>query len=470
MRVLPTLRVNAWTGEVQDSGSLVSATGGRWAGAEVAKPPQLLAPEPLADPSDWRHPEVGWGLVLPEAQGGMAGDLARAADAPEPLQRLVAARAEAPVFRYRAAAPLWALRRYNRDGSLEDLSLVDSPRGVGPGRIPRYLLLCGAPRELPWSFQYRLQGVACVGRLDLAGEALERYVAALLTDWADAQSRASGAVVWAVDHGGGDITSLMRDAVAAPIAAALAGDEDFAAGTTFIDGRAGGATVGALRAALTARRPGLVVTTSHGMTGPLEDVPRMAAQMGLPVDEERALVDPAALVAAWQPDGAIWYAHACCSAGSTATSAYAGLLETGSPVDQLLRGLTAAGDQVAPLPQLMLSAERPLRAFVGHVEPTFDWTLRHPRTGQMLSAAIVEALYRRLYQPSPIGLAFAESHRQASVLHRLHAEAKVAYAAGTETLTDLLAYRLLACDRDGMVILGDPTVALPALRANGPHT
>ena len=45
-------------------------------------------------------------------------------------------------------------------------------------------------------------------------------------------------MVWAVDHGGGDITTLMRDTVAAPIFEALAADNEMPA-ATYIDGRTG---------------------------------------------------------------------------------------------------------------------------------------------------------------------------------------------------------------------------------------
>jgi hypothetical protein len=45
----------------------------------------------------------------------------------------------------------------------------------------------------------------------------------------------------------------------------------------------------------------------------------------------------------------------------------------------MLKNIAAtAGARISPLPRALLGAEKPLRAFVGHVEPTFDWTLRDP--------------------------------------------------------------------------------------------
>jgi serine/threonine protein kinase len=80
-----------------------------------------------------------------------------------------------------------------------------------------------------------LNPVRFVGRLDLTGDSLANYVAALLNNWKDSASSYASPVVWAVDHGGGDITTLMRDQVAAPIFEALAADNEMPS-ATFIDG------------------------------------------------------------------------------------------------------------------------------------------------------------------------------------------------------------------------------------------
>ena len=67
------------------------------------------------------------------------------------------------------------------------------------------------------------------------------------------------------------------------------------------------ATHARLREALAGARPSVIVTTSHGMTGPLGERTRMAAQLGLPVDHAFEPLPLEPLLAAWQPDGAIWY-------------------------------------------------------------------------------------------------------------------------------------------------------------------
>jgi hypothetical protein len=62
--------------------------------------------------------------------------------------------------------------------------------------------------------------------------------------------------------------------------------------------------------------------------------------------------------------------------------------------------LSAAGVKAEPeLEKIrLLGAERPLRAFVGHVEPTFDWTLRDPTNKQVLTHVMCAALYDKLYE------------------------------------------------------------------------
>jgi hypothetical protein len=75
-----------------------------------------------------------------------------------------------------------------------------------------------------------------------------------------------------------------------------------------------------------------------------------------------------------------------------------------------------AGATVAPLPTALLGAPRPLRAFVGHVEPTFDWTLRDPNNKQVVTHVLRAALYKNLYQQdwcTPIGYALKDVFKEA---------------------------------------------------------
>jgi hypothetical protein len=61
------------------------------------------------------------------------------------------------------------------------------------------------------------------------------------------------------------------------------------------------------------------------------------------------------------PDGAIWFAQACCSAGSDSPTNYAGLFESGTLLDQTLTGIAKVGADIAPLPRALLDAAQLLR-------------------------------------------------------------------------------------------------------------
>ena len=350
------------------------------------------------------------------------------------------------------------MRRYAADGAPSDPGL-GGLRGVGPNAVPWYLLIVGSPAEIPWRFQYRLQLDAFVGRLDLEPDGLERYVEALLGDWSQTALDARKPVVWAVDHGAQDITHLMRRTIADRLAKAFGADAELdMAGGVLADA---GATCAGLAAALAERRPAFVATTSHGATFPLDDSAAMAAQLGLPVDSAHAPLDPAVLTSVWSPHGAIWYAHACCSAGCDAASSFAGAASADSALGRTLTALTQLGARSAPLPKHLLGGPRPARAFIGHVEPTFDWTLRDPRNGQTTTAHIVQALYDRLHLASrpPIGHALETYHKGIGGLWRDYVDAGEeldAHVAGADER--VRRAKLVACDREAMVLLGDPTV------------
>lgn len=453
--------IDAYTGDAAATGPF-AADPRAWALAEPRYGQPVMRPDP-PDPANWQDPRVGWGLILPEPAGCAADQLAGPGDAPEPIQALVAAR-HGKVLRYRAGAKFadWTLRDYGGGG---DLLTAASPLGTGPQELPKYLLIYATPADVPWHVQFALNPVRCVGRLDLVGDALANYVTALMDGWAAARAAYCSPVVWAVDHGGGDITALMRDSVAAPIFAALSADDEMTS-ATFIDGSAQTATVAALRDALAANRPALVVTSCHGMTGPLTDIDAMRNSLGLPVDQAHGVVSPDDLLARWQPDGAIWFAQACCSAGADSPSAYAGLFEPGSPLDETLTAIAKVGTTTSPLPRALLGAAKPLRAFIGHVEPTFNWTLSFPPNRQSLTSDLIAAIYTRLCSGKPAGMAMGAYYPAIASLLQGYMAAKTKFnetiGAEAKQPLDMLVYsRATAHDRASTVILGDPTVAIP---------
>lgn len=460
-----TFIVNAFTGDQVVSGTLAQQYA-PWSltNARVGAFRKLL---PAAvNPADWSDEKVGWGIILPEPPNVSESDadaLARADDAPAPIRELIASR-QGKVLRYRASSDYasWTLRDYAGGG---DLLTAASPPGSGPRQLPMYLLIYANPEQVPWHVQYTLNPVRHVGRLDLEGDQLANYVSALIKGWPNSQARYGSPVLWSVDLGGGDITTLMRNAISAPLYGLLSGDPDIP-DAQYIDGSITSATGHLLAQAVAESAPLLVVTTSHGMTGPLHDREAMRNSLGVPVDQSGGIVHPNQVLASWQPDGAIWFAQACCSAGADSPSSYRGLFQEGSMLERVLDAVADIGAMTAPLPRALLGSDKPLRAFIGQVEPTFNWTMSFPPNRQRLTSDIQMCLYNRLCLGQPIGLAMSPYYQAIGSLLLNHDRAVVKYdvsvKAAARGALDLALYsKVTAYDRASTVILGDPTAAMP---------
>jgi len=455
------LSINAYCGNSKAASATVPDDARRWPLRNG--PPKIrtfLKPPKPVDLRDWRNSNVGWGIVAAETKGASEADMAAGNDLPAPMQSLRKDRGDAPILRYREGEQRFRLLRNYAEQI--DVAIGQSPLGVARECIPYYLLICGSPDEVPWELQYILNAHYAVGRLHLSGPSLDNYVNALRSEWKASGADVRKTLVWAVNQGGDDITSLMRNLIAATIYSKLSHDADLSAGVGFIDG-APAATAAELASALSAAKPAVVVTTSHGQTYPLDNMEALANQLGLLVDQNYASVQANDLLRNWQPAGAVWYAHACCSAGASARTSFSGLTEEGSEVDRILKGVAQVGNKVAPLPTALLGAANPLRAFIGHIEPTFDWTLRNPDTNQSLTSSLEEALYNELYQPSPVGYAFRRWYDRLASLYTSYDQELLAFGRGDNTRAAMLKDLLAARDVQSTVLLGDPTATLPPL-------
>ena len=405
--------------------------------------------------------EAGWGLVLADHPDLDDRQRAEATDAPAAIRQLLDFRAGSPVLRYRPELGSTYFMLCERGQEPRKVKTAGGEQGRDARQVPHYLLIVGSPKEVPWQVQYVLNATHFVGRLDLDDIGLTHYVAALIDGWPSCVASRRTALTWAVDWGDSDITWLMRHGLAEKLAAKYRDDPDV---TTSVHLPQEKATHAELLAALDGRQPGVIVTTSHGAT-PIDLGPAdVQAALGRPVDQVGNVLT-AETIDDWQPEGAIWYAHACCSAGSDAATVYDRVAKPGSDVDRVLTGVAEkAGARTAPLPRQLLGCVRPLRAFVGHVEPTFNWTLRDPDNGQLLTSGLVKALYDGLYQQQsePIGYALSQHYRPVGSLWAQWATDRDRINAGEdEQIPAALNARLTALDRQSLVILGDPTVALP---------
>lgn len=458
------LMANAWNGQTV-IGTLDAESVWGQRPIDFVPTPKLLAPPAEADMRDWRDTRVGWGVVLLDRPDlGAAG---QAAVDPEfaSLAALVGQRGGV-VVRYSASLGNGHVMRYYPDGAMQQMSVIGSLPGTGRGALPMYLMIYASPKEIPWSFQYQLNSDRFVGRLDPSGAGVDNYLAALQADWAGTAPDVGAPVLWTVNHGGGDITQLMAKFLGDALWARMEADTDLPRRRRFRDGDATGAN---LTAALAALKPAFVATTSHGLTGPVIGTVPLADRLGIPVDGDFAAVDLDALFAAWSPEGAIWYAHACCSAGADSRSRFADLFKDGDPMRKMLTDVADAAEAcTSPLAQRLLGAAAPARAFIGHVEPTFDWTLRDPATGQPLANTLIDALYNQLFATGSTGLATPVGY----ALQKLFDEADAFFAAWVDAISDVnqgvasapdwaLYRKLVGYDRQGTVILGDPAVSLP---------
>jgi hypothetical protein len=121
------------------------------------------------------------------------------------------------------------------------------------------------------------------------------------------------------------------------------------------------------------------------------------------------------------------------------------------------------GNRIAPLPSALLGCKMPLRAFIGHVERTFDWTLQNPGNRQTLTDSIEKSFYNELYQPSPVGYALRPWYERLPSLFSAYDADQRAFSQGSNTRQSMLQESLCARDVQSMVMLGDPTVTLPRL-------
>jgi hypothetical protein len=129
---LPAARVqlNAWTGAAAAESSL-PASWKRWAlrvheAHRDGKIPKLLFVQPPAPLENWRHKDVGWGLVMPDTDKYSAAEKAVAVDAPEPIRELLKSRRGSPVFRYWKELNDLYLQIYRSNGTENPVKIAGS--------------------------------------------------------------------------------------------------------------------------------------------------------------------------------------------------------------------------------------------------------------------------------------------------------------------------------------------------------
>ena len=370
----------------------------------------------------WRHPRVR--LRSPAAQTTATPSYSPAAkaageDAPKPVRALLAARPETVVLRWRPELGSRFLRRYFADGTNQDPAIGLSKFGTGKGRadpLRRHhrrtgdnvhvvsAVRIGHPARR-WPYPPRFP----------RGQGFCNYVEAMLSGWADADIDVQTALMWTVDHGGSDITTEMRAVIANPLAAALTPPP--LARLDHLTRQPGHRRGPAERACLPPRAPGLLVTSSHGRTSSTMP-PRCALRSGFPSTRITPRCRPPTWTLGYHTE-LVWYAHACCSGRRRRSEPLRRTAPRGGqpPSAPSQPSRRSAGQSLPAPAETAGPPEHPIRAVYGHVEPTFNWTLRVLETGQGLGHHIVAALSSNLYHQQPVGLTFADYRAGVGELH-----------------------------------------------------
>ncbi|MHA7207935.1 hypothetical protein [Arthrobacter sp. MDT1-65] len=460
-----SVQIDAWAGECATSTLAQHAR--RWGAKPGLSTQDPLKFDSISDPTNWMSDEVGYGVLVPDTPVVPEGheyvwtkEKATGSALPKPIRRLLRARPKTVLLYWNPLHGTRSVRRYfdSDPPHTSDLRIGLSQFGTARKQLPRFVLIAASPTSIPWEVQYAFALRHAVGRLPFDDDQGDSYISAMLdgSGWATSPPTSSSVTIWTVNHGTRDISHLMQNVLTKPLIEKCQGSIET---LTVVDGV--DATTAGLVTAL-ASKPTLLVTSSHGAT-PLDER-ELVRELGLPVARDRTTVNIDALVES-VPGGAIWFAQACCSAGSSSRSNYTALLEEGTMARLIVDTVAGLASSVSPASLALLTRDPPVRAIFGHVEPTFDWTLRDPETKQRFGHDIISALTSQLHSGKPLGLILESYYAGVSSLVSAWATRSDDFKDSHDRsiLVEMTRLRLTAWDRQSLVLLGDPTVRIPKI-------
>jgi hypothetical protein len=408
-----------------------------------------------ADPTDVS--QAGWGVVF--ARG--ADPAVREALLPLLQHR----RGQATAVQERRYREYWGADGYQAGESVVDFLVrhqVTPGQPANPQRMPYYLLLVGDPETIPFRFQYMLDLVYAVGRLDLDGaEAYERYARGLIA--AEREAGGRQAAFFGVRNPDDQATGLSADHLVAPLAADAAERLPPGSVRAIIGEQATKATLSRVLGG--PDTPELLFAAAHGMGFPNGDPRQLPHQGALlcqdwpgPV-EWRGRIPEAFYLAADDLAGEarlsrlIAFLFACFGAGTPRT-------------DDFARQALGAPATIAPhafvgrLPKRLLGHERGgALAVIGHVDRAWGFSFLWPGVGEQVDA--YRELLRRLLDGAPVGWAVeVMNDRFAWLSAHLDIEREaVEYGKVPDelTLSNLWTARN---DARNSIVLGDPAARL----------
>jgi hypothetical protein len=410
-----------------------------------------------ADPADIT--QAGWGVVF-------------AHDADPAIKEALW-----PLLEHRrrqaSARREWRYREYGGpDGYRSGESVLDFlvRNGVTPGqpanpdRMPYYLLLVGDANTIPFRFQYGLDVVHAVGRLEFdAAEDYARYAQSVIA--AEREGGHTQAAFFGVRNPDDLATGLSADHLITPLATDVATRLPAGSVRTVIGEQASKSRLGRLLGG--GETPALLFLAAHGMGFPNGDsrqIPHQGALLcqdwpgpvswrgGIPEEFYFAGDDVAGDA---QLSGLVAFLFACFSVGTPQTDDFA---------RQALGTSTAIAPHafIGRLPKRLLGHPRGgALAVIGHVERAWAFSFLWPGVGEQVDT--YREMVRRLLGGMPVGWAVESlNDRYAALSVQLEMEKEdVDYGKVPDELT-LSSLWTARNDARNFIILGDPAVRLAA--------
>ncbi len=425
------------------------------------------------DPS--RVEDVGWAVMFPADMHPRVREEIK--DALQPLLELRREQA-GDLFRiYEGGDAYRAGER--KDQAFERLGV--GPGLVDPQEMPFYVLLIGTPEEIPYGFQYQIDVMRGVGRLDFGTdiEAYARYAQNIVACETGRVALARRAAFFAPENPGDKATKLSSQYLVQPLyenltlaapdfELPLADDWDILP-PYLGEGRATHDQLTQLLGGDPAQTPALLFSASHGIEFPAGH-PAQLRQQGALLCQDwpgvgrdvlrdfyfagEDIVEGADLL------GMMAFFFACYGAGTPQLDQFAAqafkVREKIAP-----RGFTAA------LPQQML--KQGALAVLGHVERAWGYSFISP-TGRMTNQSFVTAM-RMLMNGEPVGLATDASFdmRYAELSSDLSADLEeLKWDPGYMDDYELANRWTANNDARSYVVIGDPAARIPFARPEPP--
>lgn len=212
--------------------------------------------------------QSGWGIVFPQDSDPSIR---------EALAPLLELRSSQAGERFRVFAGTDGFRPGETKGSFLARHRM-GPGPADPDKVPYYLLICGGPDSVPFSFQCELDVQYAVGRIhfETPGD-YKNYARSVIAAETGRARRASGGALFCVANDQDPSTALLRAQLMDPL---LEGLQSRGRGWQFETSERGAATKLRLAELLGGERtPTLLLASGHGMRFPL-GYPRMEAAQG----------------------------------------------------------------------------------------------------------------------------------------------------------------------------------------------